>query len=70
MTQEDAIQKIEDACKVIALEMMKITPTARHLGNEETTADIVKASYQLTIELEVIKKKLIKLKGRDDSTLL
>jgi len=30
----------------------------------------MKASYQLTIELEVIKKKLIKLKGRDDSSLL
>ena len=50
--------------------MMKVTPAARQLGDEETTADVVKASYQLTIELEVIKKKLIKLKGRDDSTEL
>lgn len=70
MTREEAIEKIEGACKTIALEMMKITPAARHLGDEETTADVVKAAYQLTIELEVIKKKLIKLKGRDDSALL
>tara|TARA_R110002096_G_scaffold240324_8_gene432132 strand:+ start:710 stop:922 length:213 start_codon:yes stop_codon:yes gene_type:complete len=70
MTQDEAIQKIEVACKTIALEMMKVTPTARHLDDEGTTADIVKASYQLTIELEIIKKKLIQLKGRDDSTLL
>lgn len=70
MTREEAIEKIEGACKVIALEMMKVTPAARHLGDEETTADVVKAAYQLTIELEVIKKKLIKLKGRDDSSLL
>ncbi|MDF1851217.1 MAG: hypothetical protein P1U85_10305 [Verrucomicrobiales bacterium] len=70
MTREEAAQKIEDACKIIALEMMKITPAARQLDDEETTADIVKASYQLTIELEVIKKKLIKLRGRDDSTEL
>lgn len=70
MSQEDAIAKIEDACKIIALEMMKITPAARQLEDEQTTADIVKASYQLTIELEVIKKKLIQLKGRDDSSLL
>lgn len=70
MTQEEAIEKIEDACKIIALEMMKVTPAARHLGDEEITADIVKASYQLTVELEVIKKKLIKLKGRDDSAEL
>jgi len=70
MTPEEATDKIEAACKVIALEMMKITPTARHLGDEQTTADIVKASYQLTIELEIIKKKLIQLKGRDDSSEL
>lgn len=70
MTRDEAIQKIEDACKIIALEMMKVTPAARQLDDEETTADVVKASYQLTIELEVIKKKLIKLKGRDDSTEL
>lgn len=69
-TRDEAIQKIEAACKTIALEMMKITPAARNLGDEETTAEIVKAAYQLTIELEVIKKKLIRLKGRDDSTLL
>ena len=67
---EEAIAKIEAACKNIALEMMKITPAARHLGYEATTGDIVKASYQLTIELEIIKKKLIQLKGLDDSTLL
>lgn len=70
MTREEAISKIEAACKVIALEMMKVTPTARHLDHEATTADIVKASYQLTIELEIIKKKLIQLKGNDDSTIL
>ncbi len=70
MTREDSITKIEAACKVIALEMMKVTPTARHLDDEATTADIVTASYKLTIELEVIKKKLIQLKGNDDSTIL
>ncbi len=70
MTRDEAVARIEEACKTIALEMMKITPAARHLADEETTADVVKAAYQLTIELEVIKKKLIKLKGRDDSSLL
>jgi len=70
MTSEEAIRKIEEACKTIALEMMKVTPAARQLGDEETTSAIVKASYQLTVELEIIKKKLIQLKGRDDSSLL
>ncbi len=70
MTRDEAIEKIEAACKVISLEMMKITPAARNLEDEQTTADVVKASYQLTVELEVIKKKLIQLKGRDSSTEL
>ncbi len=70
MTRDEAIARIEEACKAIALEMMKVTPAARHLGDEETTAEVVKAAYQLTIELEAIKKKLIRLKGRDDSALL
>jgi len=70
MSREEAIAKIEGACKIIALEMMKVTPAARSLCDEETTAEVIKAAYQLTIELEVIKKKLIKLKGRDDSALL
>ncbi len=70
MTQDEAIAKIEAACKVISLEMMKVTPTARHLDDEATTAAVVEASYKLTIELEVIKKKLIQLKGRDDSAEL
>jgi len=67
MNREAAIAKIEDACKMIALEMMKITPTARLLGDEEIAGEVMKASYQLTIQLEIIKKKLIQLKGRDDS---
>ncbi|MDC0276460.1 hypothetical protein OAL00_05965 [Verrucomicrobiales bacterium] len=70
MTQNEAIAKIEAACKVISLEMMKVTPTSRHLDDEATTAAVVEASYKLTIELEVIKKKLIQLKGRDDSSEL
>jgi len=70
MDRDEAIRKIEEACKAISLEMMKVTPTARHLGDEETVAAIVEASYKLTIELEVIKKKLIQLKGRDDSSEL
>jgi bisphosphoglycerate-independent phosphoglycerate mutase (AlkP superfamily) len=70
MDRDAAIERIESACKVIALEMMKVTPAARRLGDEETTAAVVKAAYQLTVELEVIKKKLIQLKGRDGSSLL
>ena len=70
MERDEAITQIEDACRTISLAMMKVTPAVRFLDDEETQADVIKASHQLTVELEVIKKKLIKLKGRDDSAEL
>jgi hypothetical protein len=70
MTRQDAISRIEDACKQIALQMMKLQPAARALGDEATQAAVVKAAHQLTVELEVIKKHIIRLQQRDDSTEL
>ena len=67
MDRDKAIEEIEESCKIIALEMMKLTPKAKHLGDEVISGEVMKASYELTIQLEVIKKKLIQLKGRDDS---
>ena len=70
MDQNEAITQIEDACKTISLAMMKVTPAARHLGDEEIQSMVTESAYKLTIELEIIKKQLIRLKGRDDSTEL
>lgn len=70
MEREEAIEKIEESCKQIALQMMKIHPAVRDLGDEKMQGDILKSAHALTVELEVIKKKLIQLKGRDDSTEL
>lgn len=67
MQREEAIATIQEACKQIALQMMKIQPAVSKLNDESTQDDIFKASYQLTIELETIKKKLIRLQNRDDS---
>lgn len=68
MDSSQAIEQIEAACLQIALQMMKVHPAIADLGDEATQSDVIKASHQLTVELEVIKKKLIQLKGRDDST--
>jgi len=70
MERDQAIAQIEAACKTISLAMMKVTPVVRHLADEETQGDVLKAAHQLTVELEIIKKKMIQLKGRDDSTEL
>jgi len=70
MTATEAIGQIEEACKVIALQMMKIHPAARALSDEEARAAILKSAHALTVELESIKKRCVRLRQRDDSTLL
>ncbi|MBL9154997.1 MAG: hypothetical protein JNK37_21125 [Verrucomicrobiales bacterium] len=70
MDTHAAIAQIEDACKTISLAMMKVVPAARHLGDETVRDEVMKSAHQLTVELEVIKKKMIRLKGRDESALL
>jgi hypothetical protein len=70
MNREEAIAQIQEACKQIALQMMKIHPAVRSLEDEGTQGEVLKAAHQLTVELETIKKKLIRLQNRDDSTEL
>lgn len=70
MEKAAAIQQIRDACRDIARLTMKIHPAVPHLAHPETQADILKALHQLTVELEVIKKKIGRLDRDDASTLL
>lgn len=67
MERAEAISKIQEACKQIALQFMKIHPNVSGLNDEETQGDCLKSLHAMTTELEVIKKKLIRLQGRDDS---
>jgi len=70
MTRDEAITRIQTTCQTISLEMMKIHPATRALDDAAVQAIIVKAAHQLTVELEVIKKQVIRLQQRDDSTEL
>lgn len=70
MTREEAIAQIQEACKQISLSMMKVHPAIGKLEDPETQSDVIKAAHQLTVELEVIKKKMIRLQNRDDSSEL
>ena len=70
MTPADASEKIHEACKQIALQLMRIHPAVRALDDEPTQAAILKAAHQLTVELETIKKQVIRLGQRDGSTEL
>ena len=70
MEKAAAIQQIRDACREIARQMMKIHPAVPHLGHAETQEDVFKALHQLTVELEIVKKKVGRLEREDESTLL
>jgi thymidylate synthase ThyX len=70
MTRPAAIAQIQEACKQIALQFMKIHPALGKLEDAETQSDALKSMHEMTVHLEIIKKKLIKLQQRDDSAEL
>ena len=70
MTRPAAIAQIQEACKQIALQFMKIHPAIGKLEHPETQSDALKSMHEMTVHLEIIKKKLIKLQQRDDSAEL
>ncbi len=68
--REEAIKQIQESCKEIALQFMKIHPAVPGIQDEETQTDCLKSLHAMTTELETIKKKLIRLQKRDDSAEL
>ncbi|MEM0896524.1 MAG: hypothetical protein AAGJ79_06525 [Verrucomicrobiota bacterium] len=70
MDQSQAIETIEEACKTISIQFMKIGPAIHKIEDADLKGELIKQSHTATTALEVIKKQMIKLKGRDDSKLL
>ncbi|TLD71774.1 hypothetical protein FEM03_06450 [Phragmitibacter flavus] len=68
MDRPAAIAQIREAAKNIALQFMKIHPALRALDDETTTGECLKAIHEMTVQLELIKKKVGKLERTDDST--
>jgi len=70
MDRPAAIAQIREAAKSAALQFMKIHPALRALNDEATTAECLKAMHEMTVQLELIKKKVGKLEREDASTEL
>lgn len=68
MDRAEAIAQIREAAKNIALQFMKIHPALRALNDEATSNECFKAIHEMTVQLELIKKKVGKLEREDDST--
>ncbi|RBP42613.1 hypothetical protein DES53_106322 [Roseimicrobium gellanilyticum] len=70
MDRPAAIAQIREAAKNIALQFMKIHPALPGLNDAETMGDCIKALHEMTVQIEIIKKKVGKLERQDDSTIL
>lgn len=70
MEREQAVEVIREACVVMAQQMMRISPAIRHLDDPAVRDRLFETMYQLTTNVETIKKQLGKLGGTDDSALL
>lgn len=73
MTNQDqnaAIETIKEACAEIARGMMKITPAVPDLKDKEAETKIFETIYELTKNVETIKKQVGKIGKNDSSPLL
>lgn len=66
MDRTGAIEQIKNVCKDIAVDLMKIHPAVPPLADEPTQREIYEAIYRITKDLELIKKKVIKLQTSQD----
>lgn len=70
MDRPTAIAEIRTACTQIAAGVTSLHPLLPALGDEPTKAEIIKALFELTKNVEVVKKQVMRLEKRDDSSLL
>lgn len=69
MDRPAASQQIREHCNTVSVAVMKLHPLLNALGDEPTKAEIVKALYEVTKNIEVVKKQVMRLEKRDDSSL-
>lgn len=70
MDRTSAIAEIRNRAQEIASAVTALHPLLDPLGDEPTKAEIVKAMFELTKNVEVVKKQVMRLEKRDDSALL
>jgi hypothetical protein len=70
MDRTAAITQIRDACKNIVREQMRIPPAIAGLGDQAAQDELFKTLFELTKQVETIKKRLAKLESKDDTTVL
>jgi hypothetical protein len=70
MDKSAAIQQIREVCDNVARLVMRIHPAVPPLADKEAQDQIYKAVFELTKQVETIKKRLARLESKDDSQLM
>jgi thymidylate synthase ThyX len=70
MDKAEAIKQIREVCNNVARDLMRIHPAVPALADKAAQDEIFKTLYELTKQVEIIKKRLAKLEAKDDSALL
>jgi len=70
MDKAAAIKQIREVCNNVSRELMRIHPAVPALAEKEAQDEIFKTLFELTKQIEIIKKRLAKLEAKDDSALL
>ena len=70
MQLNPAIRDIRERANQIAVNVTAIHPLVPKLADPPTQTELLKALFELTKQVEVVKKHLLKLERRDDSPAL
>lgn len=70
MTRSEASEQLREHCNATGVSVMKMHPLLNALGDDATKGEIVKALYEVTKNIEVVKKQLMRLEKRDDNALV
>ena len=70
MDRATASLQIRDHANAASAAVTKIHPLLNALGDDATKGEIVKALFEITKNVEVVKKQVMRLEKRDDTSLL
>jgi hypothetical protein len=69
MDTPSAIEQLRQECNQLASGITRMHPWIPKLGDAEVQGEIFRAVFELTKQVEVVKKQLLRLEKRDDSSL-
>ena len=70
MDRATASKELREHCNTASAAVTKMHPLLNALGDDATKGEIVKALFEITKNVEVVKKQIMRLEKRDDTSVL